>query len=430
MLGRIFTLVFALVIGTRVNLLRGSDTLSCRQLTDIVGQSQPIDWVRAAALQTEAGSHPQLKCLAQQSMALLLIRSNRFSEAWKQLAEVDTLLNDTSVGLRFQQAKLKLWLLVQARSPQAEDQLKALVTQVLKTDTKENDRQDACLFLGKLLKVLHGCEVSCGVSKPIIDRTKQLLETQSSQPSVASFQSGWSASQDWEREVRSLLARCTDKAASQLVAEELSRRQQATEKLCSEVEARHKDEKTKENELDVQRRAALRHQKELVVDMRRPTPGMPRQPTMEHVSGTGSKSTTSERKTYDKERDRAYDKYQKEVSEYPAKLQAWQDRDRVRRELLAKNKSAADAALSAAEMKVSAQEAIVDGLHNQLRLHEVAIDGLCHQLSAARALAARTDNSTPTIDLLQKPAYYPIIDFSQEAMRLSKMVSKPAPAKN
>lgn len=190
MLSRICIFAFMLVVGMQVDVLPASDTLACRQLTDMVGHWQPIDWGQATTLRTEAGSHPQLKCLAQQSMALLFIRSNRFSEAWKQLAEIDVLLNDASVGIRLQQAKLKLWLLVEARSPQAEEQLKTLVTQVLKSDMKENDRQDACLFLGKLLKLLHGCEKSCGVSKPIIDRTKQLLETQNSKNSVASFQAG------------------------------------------------------------------------------------------------------------------------------------------------------------------------------------------------------------------------------------------------
>ena len=345
-MSRLLTFLLIMSLATRCELACASDTLACRQLADLVAQTQPVDMAKVAALQSEAGTQPQLKCIAHQSTALLWIRANRFSDAWKQLAEVDAIVNESSPGVRLEQAKLKLWLLVEARSPKAEEQLRAVVTQLLKADMKETELQDVSIFLGKLLKLLHGCETSCGISKATIERAKQALQTQSSQTAAAAFQAGWTKSQDWEQEMRSLLARCAGKAKTQSVAEEVSHNLEVTENKYIELQTQRKQEKDRENELDVQRLAAQRQQKEILIEMRRPTPGRPIEPRRgsSGLSRPGPKASDAEKKKYDKELDREFDDYEKEVRDYPAKLQAWLVRDQRRRELLAEYKTKADAA--------------------------------------------------------------------------------------
>ncbi len=93
-----------------------SETLACRQLADLVA-ADDVDLAKAKGLVTAAGSSPQLKCVAGQAMALLLIRSNQFSEAWKQLAALDSLIPSVAPAIGLQQKKLKLWLLIEAGSP-------------------------------------------------------------------------------------------------------------------------------------------------------------------------------------------------------------------------------------------------------------------------------------------------------------------------
>ncbi len=162
--------------------------MAVRQLVELVGQQQPVDLAKASGLRTAAGERAQLKCIAHQSMAMLMIRNQQFSDAWKQLAAVDGMIAETSLGVRLQQSKLKLWLLVEAKDPNADEQLKTLVRQVIDPEMKENDRQDVCAFLGKLLFILDSSEGPCGVSKATTDRARLVLETQSSKNSVATFE--------------------------------------------------------------------------------------------------------------------------------------------------------------------------------------------------------------------------------------------------
>ncbi len=56
---------------------------------------------------------------------------------------------------------------------------------------------------------------------------------------------------------------------------ELARKIETLQKQYDEYQASHKKEKQIENEMDVARAAALRSQRNIIAEMRRPTPGNP-----------------------------------------------------------------------------------------------------------------------------------------------------------
>ncbi len=203
------------------------------------------DQSKAEALQRVASTTPQLKSLAAQSMALLSIRANKYSDAWKHATSDPASLAAATRSVQLTGEKIKLWLLVEARSAQAEDQLKRFVTLVIHADTSEADRQDASYFLGKLLKLLDGSDASCGVSKTTVDRARQVMEAQSSKASVSMFQTGWTEAEQWHSQLLELVAKCQSKSQTQATVDELSNDLIRQQKKTDEARQQQKQEKVR-----------------------------------------------------------------------------------------------------------------------------------------------------------------------------------------
>ncbi len=225
-----------------------SDTLSCRQLVQLVGDEKPVDQQLARELMSAASTTPQLKCVAAEAMALLLIRDNDYSAAWSQMNSESTAMASAPRSVQLECEKIKLWLLVEARSTNADAQLKRLVSMTIHADTDDSDRQDASYFLGKLLKLLDSCETTCGVKRETIDRAREILSKQSGNTAVTMYQTGWTETQRWDDELRSLWEKCRDQAAAQATSKDLHARFDEAEKSLGEAKASQKAESDLEDD--------------------------------------------------------------------------------------------------------------------------------------------------------------------------------------
>ncbi len=150
---------------------------------------------------------------------------------------------------------------------------------MLKKETKENDRQDLCQFLGRLLSVLSQSSQSTAVSNVTIARAKQLLQAQPSENSVDAFKTAWDSMDRWKKEMHDVLVRCTDSEATQAVLRELTKNHQNTLEYMSSINNELKQEKTEENKLKDERHKIERERKRIVEESNRPTPGRPSPPT-------------------------------------------------------------------------------------------------------------------------------------------------------
>ncbi len=131
-------------------------------------------------------------------------------------------------------------------------------------------------------------------------------------------------------------------------------------------------------------------------------------------------------KRYDRE-EREYEsdlrKYRSDRNAYERELADWKVRDQARRANLNALNAQLSQAFNAALASLKAQQEKVKEVNTKVFEEQRQLRDLRRQVDLADVLASQLGKRPTQMEDLQKPSLYPLLDYSRESTRLSKMVS-------
>jgi hypothetical protein len=370
----------------------------------LVLKNEAGSFTRGEQLVSSIADTDPARPVSMQALALLEIQAGRYSEAWKHLVSKPS-ANQNS-ALQAGNDRLKLWLLLEAHScDKAEGQFKRLVVSTIGTRTESKDLADTIEFLGGVIGFAEFQPHDSCVSMDVLEKARIALGKVKSPNTLHGYNTAHDSAVAWGEIVEAQIASFKDMDREQRAAKEATAVQQLAAAQEELLRVR-----TLLRELAKAKRTIQQDAKQQLRELspdRFPPPSFPREPSQAYQKD----ETASEARRRDREYDLAMQKYRTDLEKFPQRLAAWQEMQKKRAEILAKNlrlnqeqASNNDAAMAVAQQRQKVAAELVGGsiarLHLVKRIRSVIeSDGI----EAAGRL---------------RPSYFKLIDYERETVRL------------
>ncbi len=154
------------------------DKAATSALIAIIESGKTGQTAQAEKLFESIPANSNVKPVAAYSLAVVQIRDQQFSPAWKVLTTPLKAVGAIPDSIKFGGERLKLWLLLEAGSAEkAELQFKRLVTMSLGADSANGDQSASCSLIGGVVGMLKSDENASCISLATLEKAKELLLT-------------------------------------------------------------------------------------------------------------------------------------------------------------------------------------------------------------------------------------------------------------
>jgi len=155
------------------------DIKATRLLVQMLGDSDEHQTDDALKILGASGQKSRYRLVASQVMAVLDIKAQKYSEAWKQLKGHEDKLESAPASLSLGHETLKLWLLIEAnRQPQSDEQFRKVVKLILDHDISEESRLKGIAVLGKLMGICDSLDGNSTINSKLIETASKALNAQ------------------------------------------------------------------------------------------------------------------------------------------------------------------------------------------------------------------------------------------------------------
>ena len=422
------------------------ELVSTRALIDIVEGEKLEQSEFAAKLFHLIPANSNAKPVAAHALALIQIREQKYSDAWKALTSQWEKQGVASDSIKFAKEKLKLWLLLEAESAgKAEEQFKHLATMTLGANSAGLEQNANCGFIGGVVGMLKtDANLSC-IPQPILDKVVDVLVAKvESKTAKSELEAKLMEASQWGAELSSLISKFESAGASK--ADEQNKSTQAELERTKQEQSKLRDDLKEagggKQELDEQRRKAFKDEKVAKENLQRerknepappvnpgPQPRKPDKPDGTYRTDPKTQErkyvepTAKEKRDYEQKNalfnswPARVAKFQLDSQQYPVKFQLWQ---RNLQTLEAQAKAAEDKVASIERAIKEMQEGIKQGVGKELketgeeakRLERfAAISNLAYHHIATANLKARSPI---------RPSNFQLIDYDSECSRMRK----------
>ena len=386
-----------------------------------------------------------MKPVAAFSLALVQIRDQQFSPAWKVLSNIEGKVPDS---ITFGKERLKLWLLLEAGSVEkAEPQFKRMVTMSLGADSANEDQTANCSFVGGVVGMLKTDGNAACIPPPTLDKAKEVLLTKvETKNAKIKLEEKLAEASKWGEELSALADKFESMGIENADSQNRSTQTEFERSKQEELQLRGdlKFAGGEKRDLQDQRKKLIQNRNHIQEDLKkeecnRPAipinPGFaPRRPS-EPRGGYKTDPKTQERK-YVPPSDRevrihqeelnlfsTYServaKFQKDSLEYPAKIQLWETR-----------LVALKAQLDTADMNIATtvktlknmQEEIKQGIGKDLKQTGDQLDRLERFALISSIAYKHVASNDPKTKNLIRPSNFQLLDYESECFGLRKLL--------
>ncbi len=252
----------------------------CRQLIALLRENDPQRWRDGQRLINLIPADSPYRPVANQAKAVLSIRQQQYSQAWKELNSTPATTDKAPAVVRIEQSKLKLWLLLEARSASAaEAEIKNMTLLAIGKDVNDSERVDACMFLGGTCRMLEACRDKSVVSPTVRDKVRTLVTSQSYKSANSIFQTAYDDVSAWDNELRKYISRFQG-GSSSIEATIASLQAEADDAEKLDLGYRQQlDDATQHLKAEEKIQQAAAHERfKVEQEWKKETPGRPRKP--------------------------------------------------------------------------------------------------------------------------------------------------------
>jgi hypothetical protein len=415
---------------------------------------QPVDQTQnAEKLFSSLPKESPYRTIASQSLAIIYIRANRYSDAWKALATLPSEAKQKTDSLSMGTARLRVWLLLEAQSKaSAEKEFKQCVLQAIDKSASDADRKQCIEWLASAIGLLQSAEEDSCVSPETVDKAHKALERDATEVTKTRIHEQIDSAKSWAAELTERFSEFDVLGVEKAEALQMKHQSEFQEAKL-ELESLRKEMKEQDREkdsIDDQRKQLVRVRNEIIRQFNLETPGkpvfpiapkQPKRPSLPRTvyktdNRTGQRvedenATRREKDDYDaqlkkyREEERTYNekrmKFEQDSQTYPARLQAWTDRDAARRQDLQAKKLSTEQEIAG---KLNALKAIQDSIQAGPGAERKSLSQKMESLERTSAIAfialkfLKSDDAKSKT--LFRPSNFELLDLEWEATRLQK----------
>ena len=412
----------------------------------IESQDSAIQVNQAEDLFASIPAESKSKPLAAMAIALIYIRENRFSEAWRVLAAISKDQGSVPDSIKLGKERLKLWLLLEAGAGEkAEAQFKQVVTMTLGIDSASIDLLTAnCGLIGGVVGMLRADGKDSGVSISTLEKGKEVLLVKiKAKNATSKLEEQFAEASQRGHELLALVGRF--ESVGDEKAEKLNSSTQAEYQRIKQEQLDLRDDLKsaggEKRDLEENRTKWIRKRSAILAELKRETPGKPRQPRQP------SKPTKSPPKLpkgflNPTERERAEREYVRDMREYNdsiakyilssaqherdmavynAQYQIWKQADDARRAPLQAELQRVGPEVASAEKALKdMQSEIKQGVALDLKQNTNKYEQLKRSASISSIAFEHVTSNDPKTKRLLRPSNFNLLDYQWESTRLRK----------
>lgn len=422
------------------------DKAAVSALIAIIESSKAGQADQAGKLFESIPANSTVKPVAAYSLALVQIRDQQFSQAWKVLTSPSNNEGAAPDSIKLGKERIKLWLLLEANSAEkAEPQLERLVTMSLVADAANGDQTASCSLIGSIVGMLKTDGGNACIKTPALEKAKQLLLTKvESKNAKTKLEEQLAEASKWGAELSELVGKFESMGIDK--ADELNLSTQAEFERSKQEDLQLRgDLKSAGGEkrvLEDQRKKLIQNRNHVQEDFKKeerskpafpvnpgPPPRHPREP-----SGSYKTDPKTQERKYVPPSDREKREYQEELKlsktysesvakfqrdslEYPAKIQLWETR-----------LAALGAQTRAAELKIAStektlkdmQEEIKQGIGKDLKQTSDQLEQLERLAAISNIAYKHVASNDPKTKILVRPSNFQLLDYESECIILRK----------
>lgn len=420
-------------------------------LLSILEGDDPVSEDEIDKLLTAIPDASGLKQVAEQTVALIHIRTKNYSKAWKDLTSTkDSIPPDET---KLSRERLKLWLLMEAGAPEkAEAQFKWIVKAAADPSSTGSEQAAACAFLGRVDGMLQSNDAAPIIQANTIQTGKAFLLKMDIKNVAALWDEQETEIGKWGKDLIVLANEFKSmgiQKANALNAATQAENEQA-QKEQMELRGNLKLASSGKKDLEENRRKGIKMKNAMIQEMKKPTAGKPLEPrppgnppiqprapqgrnqvdpktlAAKYVPPTAEETNRyqDELRVF-QERFRNWQQlnklYEREKREFAAKLENWYKLDSERRANLQARKQEAEDATSAAEKAMKdLKDEIKDGVAKELKDSSDQSEILKRKALISSIALTSVFSDDPKIQRVIRPANFQLLDYDSESLRLRK----------
>jgi len=421
-----------------------SDLERCREILVLL-RSDEFDPDQAREAWDAIKVDSPYRAVANHAYALVLIRTGNYPTAWK-CVQSSELNEDAPRELRLQRESLLLWLALESGNADvAESQFKQLVRSVLQQSPSNTVASTDIALIGGVVAMVERMKEPLLPLKTLT-QAKQAIE-KLEKLRAEKFRVGYEAVANGVRLLEEKHDELATLERAQLQAK-INGWQVEIETLDVTVAEQQEDVRESlggKKDLESNRKSFKKQLDQINNQLAMETPGKPalpiepRRPNSPQIvyrmnSQTNQReidrdATERRRNEYDRDMrdyDRDYRNFLKASQEYPQKLQAWKDRDQMRRSALQNDRAAVIVQLDDVAAKLKQIQSIIADSAKELSEDRDNLKAKKAELQIAQKAAQHLLLAIEPKPPLIRPSNLKLLDWNTEATRIEKLLRDPS----